>query len=62
MADTGAMGWGSHGSPVATLVTLAARHSRIRRNTELWRERLGYKAGLLVRADWPRQSEVSVCS
>lgn len=59
MADTGE---GSHGSPMATLVTLAARHSRIRRNTELWRQRLGYNAGLLVRADWPRQSEVSVSS
>ena len=62
MADTVAVGWGSHGSPVATLVTLAARYPRIRRNTELWREGLGYKVGLLVRADWPRQSKVSVSS
>lgn len=48
MADTGAVGWGSHGSPVATLVTLAARYPRIRRNTEYGEKGLATKQG-----SWP---------
>ena len=46
-ADTGAVGQGSHGSPMANLVTLAARHSGSKRNTEFWSGRLGCKAVVL---------------